>query len=391
MQVNFRYSKKEFLHSRRFNRMAGPAKWKISAMIGLSLVPSILLSMLSDDNTLLLAVALIGMVLFAAIAWVFYRQPKMFDQHDHTLTLSSETLRDEYSHSILEICWKRFDEFIEEKKAFLFRRQDRFVIFPKRIFTPEQCEEVRKFASAVEQDTSNEEPVDLFAKHFANSNSANETPSETRLPETHLPDTQRRIYEFTYQQDDFLLALQTTLHVINQLVPKQSESARSRLGPFVSLFIFIFLVWSGFALVSQTSFEQFWTLFRLVFVCVLPLVLLMIGFWIIRKSNVKRIPQTPNELSRLVLTKTGFAVGSPQSVTFTDWRDVETFHENIACFGFKMPNELIQIVPKRIFADEVESKKFIDLAMILHREYRQTFVVTATAVETGNPFQAPNS
>jgi hypothetical protein len=113
--------------------------------------------------------------------------------------------------------------------------------------------------------------------------------------------------------------------------------------------------------------------------------------WRIRKSNAQRVPQTPDELSKFALTKTGFATGTSQSVTFTDWRDVESFHENDSCWGFKMPNELIQIVPKRIFADEIDSKKFIDLAMMLHREHRQTFAVTVVGVETGNPFQAPNS
>ena len=384
MQVKFRYTNKEFIRSRRFNQMAGTPKWKILTIVPLTLVPSILLSLLSDDGSLLFAVFLVGLILFATIAWVLFRQPKMVDQHDHALTLSPDTLRDEYSHSIFEINWKRFDGFIEEDHEFLFRRLDRFIIFPKRIFTDQQCEEVRKLASTVEQEPSNENPVGLYAKHCVNPNATGESP--------HLLNHQQRVFEFLYQREDFLLAMQSPLRVIDHFGPPQkNNSVRSKLAPFVSLFIFILLTWTGFVLATQTSLTRFWSFLQVIFVCALPMVLLFVGMWRIRKSNAQRVPQTPDELSKFALTKTGFATGTSQSVTFTDWRDVESFHENDSCWGFKMPNELIQIVPKRIFADEIDSKKFIDLAMMLHREHRQTFAVTVVGVETGNPFQAPNS
>jgi len=106
------------------------------------------------------------------------------------------------------------------------------------------------------------------------------------------------------------------------------------------------------------------------------------------KKNTTRVPTDPLSMQ---LMPEGWAIGSPKSCQFFDWRDVTAFYQNNFSFGFHTFNDLVQIIPKRIFADQVESERFLDQAISLRREHLRLFAEVAVAVETGNPYQTPTS
>ena len=166
------------------------------------------------------------------------------------------------------------------------------------------------------------------------------------------------------------------------------------LGTFWLLTFCAMLIYIILSAPTQSPLAEPWTVSQVIFL-VLAIVspfLLMKGLnrWIRskQKQNTARVPTEPIVMQ---LMPNGWAIGNPKSCQFFDWRDVQAFYQNKFCFGFHTFNDLVQIIPKRVFAGQEESERFLDQAISLRREYLRGFAETAVAVETGNPYQAPTS
>ncbi len=394
MQVTFRYTKREFLDSHRLNSRGDIVKWKTLGLVVLTLIPSAILSLWVEPSIVgVLTFGLVAAAITSVMIWAIFRRPKLVEKFEHSLTFSPETFRHEFSHSVYEIRWERFDEFIETKEDFRLRRLERFILFPKRIFSTEQCSELRILAQAVEKDlTSDGTPSDLFRQHL--SNREQECNLESTSTSTISQANENTIYSFTYEAQDLINAFGESLQSIDESKP-DSDMPKSTFGRFFLRCVFL-SIGCGLLLLAtelgpRNSFNGLNTFFMLTLVVGLPFVLLIGVMRLIRARSLKQLPQLPREKSHLALTKTGFSFGAANNVCFTDWRDVSSFLKNKSCFGFKIPIELIQIVPKRIFESDIEAQRFIEHAMRLNREYRRSFVETKIAIESGNPFQAPGA
>lgn len=374
MQISYRYTKREYLHSRRINRMLRMPKWKSLGLTLACLLPSFVLITFTNSFIALIAFTAVAAYLIAMICLALLKQPKLSDEHDHIVTLSPEALNDTSSHSEYEIRWQYFDEFSENETEFLLRRLDRYITLPKRVFTPHQCEQFRSFALQVGEGLSEDKPaIPMFTKLFANAD-------------------QNRVYRFTYQPEDLIQAATDRLVLIDATQMAKKSKTKPTSNWFIAGWLGIFFLGAFFLLQIPGDTESQWSPLQYLFLAsalVLPFVLLLGFSKYIRIRSAKRLPQVPHDENRLCLLKQGFAIGTPNNVTFYDWRDIDAFYENGSCYGFKSFNELIQIIPKRLFADNVDSTGFLNQAISLHREYRRTFELTATAIETGNPYQPP--
>jgi hypothetical protein len=373
MQVRFRYTDREYLHSRRINKLLGMPKWKSLGLAFICLLPSVVLVTFTFSFIALIAFALVAAYLIVMICLALIKQPTLSDKHDHVMTFTPLSMHEKSSHSEYELCWQSFDEFTENETEFLLRRLERFISLPKRIFTQPQSDQLRTLAAKTGgTPEENAPPISLFARIFSQ------------------PDRDR-IYQFTYRPEDLVQAATDRLVIVDTT---QLEKPRKKpAGSWMAVIWLTTFVLVGFYLVrapggpdSQWTPNQYLVLGGTL---ILPFVLLLGFSRIIRARTARRLPQVPRDENSLVLIKQGFAVGTPGNLTFYDWRDIDAFYENGSCYGFKSFNDLIQVIPKRIFADARESAAFLNQAINLHREYRRSFEVPAAVVETGNPYQPP--
>ncbi len=130
----------------------------------------------------------------------------------------------------------------------------------------------------------------------------------------------------------------------------------------------------------------------LIFVWVLPVLLLWIYAKVTRWRNVRCAGEIPKEQCESRLTTAGWAVGNPDAVTLFHWHDIQAIFDSDYFFGFKTINQLLHILPKRIFTEPGEAEKFLSQAVDLkQRAERDSEVPVATVVESGNPYQSPTN
>ena len=375
MQVTYRYTDREYVHSRRVNRLLGIPKWKSLGLALICLLPSVVLILFTFSFIAIIAFAAVAAYLIVMISLALIKQPQLSDKHDHVLTLTPETLHEACSNSEYELRWQYFDEFSETESEFQLRRLDRHILLPKRIFTPAESEQLRSLAKKVDEVTPDEvPPIPMFARLFSQGD-------------------QNRVYRFSYQPNDLIQAASDRLVLVDadSISKPRKKLASNRL---VASWLAIFVLVSVFLLRTPGDSNSQWTSLQILFLLgalLLPFLLLFAFTKIVRGRSARRLPQVPLDENRLVLLKQGFGIGTPNNATFYDWRDIDSFYENSSCYGFKSFNELIHVIPKRIFADQIKSSEFLNQAISLHREYRRTFESSVSAVETGNPYQPPST
>lgn len=372
MQITFRYTDEEYIRSRRVNKLTGMPRWKSLAIALLCLLPSLVLVTFTGSFIAVAAFIIVAVFLIVLVAAAAIRQPTMTDKHDHEMTFSPQSLLEKSSHSQYELKWEHFDELIENDKDLLLRRIERYVFLPKRAFTAQQLETLRVYAEKVGGAISeDDQPVQLY---------------ERLLAESELDPVR-----FVYDPSDLVSANIDPLKIVD--VSKMTASrAKPASNWLLAAWTAILLAVVMFVFNAPPGSNDRWNLIEFLIlagVIVLPFVLLILTSKWVRSRAAKNSPQTPPDEHDLVLLKSGFAIGTHKSVSFYDWRDVDAFYTNGSCYGFKTFNELIQVIPKRIFADSPAAESFFKQAIGLHREYRRSIEPSTTTIETGNPYQPP--
>ena len=388
MRITFRFTDNEYRQYRQLNRTATTPRWKSYLLALLCLVPSFCLILGTKSLIAILAAATILIsVLAIAIASVFGDKP-MVDKHDHVLTIDESTILESQSHSRWQTRWDYYDKFQEDESFYLLGRLDRYTAVPKRSIETSQRDQFASYCNQINEDSDAEpEPgstVPLFTELFASSN-------------------QFEVFEFAYLAGDLTAAMSDRLLRVDLLnhpespndestsKPSRGQSLFGRfwLGVFSVILVYIFV-----SMTSQVPRSQQWTLWQFVYLVLAIILPFKLMRWLNRwlrarqKRNHARVPTDPISMQ---LMPGGWAIGNPKSCQFFDWRDIESFYQNQFCFGFHTFNDLVQIIPKRIFSTPDESEQFLNRAVSLRREHLRSFAPTAVAVETGNPYQAPIS
>jgi hypothetical protein len=374
MQITFRYTNAEYKATKRLNKMLGMPKWKSYGLAMVCLLPSFLMIWIFSGSTIMLIAFAVLILVVAVLSLVAaIRENPYRDKYDHVLTLSDTSKYEKNSNSEFESDWRHFDEFSETDTSFIFRKLERYSVIPKRVVPAEHLGEFRRYAAKVNEllDESTP-PVPLFDRLFLN-------------------DAQDTIYQFTYHPDDLANAITDPLKMVNEEnLPAIKKG--SRLGPvWLALFVMV-LVYFILDSPNRIPGAGQWRLTQaliLLGAIVLPFFLIRILNSWFRSRAKKQSNSVPREENQMRLTSSGWAIGSPRSALFYDWRDVDAFYENKFCIGFKTFNDLVQIIPKRIFADADAAQAFLKQAIGLRHEYRRSFEEPLVAVETGNPYQPP--
>lgn len=373
MQITYRFTPQEYKSFRRLNNMSGMAKWKAYLLATICLLPSLLLVWLSGSKFALMAFGLMVLTILGLSLLAMFRQPATADQHDHIMTFTPTSKHEMSSYSEFESDWRTYDEFIETETDFRFRKLQRFTVIPKRIFDASQADTFRSYAVQANEAVNDEAPpVELYTRLLVAPNDST-------------------IVEFAYQHDDINNALSEQLAVVLETdtpaKPKGKWSGFLWLGIFLLILFYLWRSLDG-ELVSEGPLD-FVPFLYLGVAVVLPFFLIRGLNTFLRAAAKKSSGAVPTELNHMRLMQNGWAIGSPRGALFYDWRDIEAIYQNKACIGLKTMNDLVQIIPKRIFESPDAAQRFLDQIIDLRRQQNRAIEEPIMATETGNPYQPP--
>lgn len=368
LQFQFRLTDEEFATSLRLNRAFVPMRWKLYVLVIASMLPSLVTFYLLDAGwSLAWFVIMIGVLGVYAIS-AYFKKSGSLDNYDQELTLTEACLSSKFSHSQSNLKWGLFDDIEETSHAIRLMRLQRCTYFPNRIFGG-QLAECRALISRGRQASLAEvATVDLYRQVYG---------AESPFP----------VYEFQYVDEDIELATKSNFQVARDV---KIETGKARplsvwwSVVFISCLVGL-LAWLTFDWERQSPLY----FAALLGAWLLPLALMLTYIKLVQLRSRRRA-QVPQDICKLRLTQSGWAIGNEDGVVLFDWRDVLDIYDSLHFYGFKTINQLLHLIPKRIFPDELANTRFLSQALELHRQAkRQQEVVVATAVETGNPYQAP--
>jgi len=366
MRITFRFTDSEYQQYRQLNRTSITPRWKRYSLALICVLPSFCLALGTHSLIAILSAStvIISVLVIAIVAAIFDKP--LVDKHDHVLTIDQSSVLERQSHSRIHTRWDYYDKFQETDSFYLLGRLDRFTAIPKRSVDGSQRDQFVEYCKQVNNEpgagSGSSSAVPLFSELFG-------------------PSNQLQVFDFAYLAGDLGDAMSDQLKLVDLINnpdsinggrKPRSSKRQSLLGTFwlvVFSVILLYIVFTGTSQVPPSQQWNWWQVFYLILAILLPFILMRgLNRWFRarQKSSAVRVP-------------------------IFDWRDVEAFYQNKFCFGFHTVNDLVQIIPRRIFSTTEESEKFIERAVGLRREHLRSFAPTEVAVETGNPYQAPSS
>jgi hypothetical protein len=312
---------------------------------------------------------MIGVMLcYAVIAFV--RRTGQPDRYDQEMVFSDTDFRCHFSHSVSQVKWGLIEDFEETSNSFQLRRLARYWLIPKRVLGV-QVEQVRELFQDVKGQPLGKTPVELYSQIYG-----------TESPFA--------IHRFRYHPDDLSRALKSNFRLAESNVVARASGVAVNLRWVIGVALLMAVIFLSFTLLEPGHKPSSVNSLLLVATWASPIVLLL-GYVKLRSLfRHQRTGEIPLELSELRLTETGWAIGNPAGVVLFDWRDVDGIYESPEFYGFKTVNQLLNLIPRRIFADQGVANRFLAEALELHRRSKmESEISLATVVETGNPYQAP--
>ena len=406
MQIKFRLTDSEYFESRRKSNLLGNVGWRYVGIELLGIIPSGILIWLTGIWIAQISYCAVFLIMLVVVLKRIFAKTAVGNQHEHTLTLNDVSHHVQTANSEFEVNWNQFDEAIEDDKAFHLWRLGRCALLPKRVIPDDQMEQFREFISNIKTEPvvgpqAIPQAVSLYTRLFSN------LPSGESMAFAGRPalSNHSRIRKFNFIREDIynasvepLRVFDTTLAPLPAANKKASDFARRQ--KFGKIFLgLVFLIAIPAAIFHFASSTMSWINITLILAAVaMPFVMTWLLGLIMKNRFKQPIPIIPPEQFELRLLPNGWAMGTRDFTFFYDWRDVECIYENSFCVGFKTVTDLIQVIPKRIFA-EGEASVFMQTATEMKIEHLKNIErdaasadrAPAIGAETGNPFQPPAS
>ena len=126
------------------------------------------------------------------------------------------------------------------------------------------------------------------------------------------------------------------------------------------------------------------------------LVFWIVGVLLINRVRARWAAQKVTPLEEvLTLTTRGCLLTSEGRISFLHWEDVNAILYNDTTINFQLKPNVIHVIPKRAFASPNEADEFIrrchEYWSAIHAEPANPVPLSAFVVETGNPYQSPQS
>ena len=373
MQFQFRYTDNEFRDSLRVNGGAVPQHWKAFLLIVLCVLPSLLIFWWLNAGLSLVWFGVMTLTMLASALHALVNRTGFPAGYDQVVRLSDDDFQHSFSHSVCQVQWGLIDEIRETNEAFQLSRLARTWLIPKRVLGS-QVDECREFFRRVKNQPPPIRAVDLYQQIFDN---------KSPFP----------VYRFKYRSDDLDLARKSRFELIRSGSTSASSTKNTRrvLGWLLFALAIGLLIYLNLDIFERPR-HQAENLWPVVAGWVLPFFMVLIysrvALLLRRRSSDSKVPPDECELR---LTATGWSIGDRQGVLLSDWRDVGGIFHSPDFFGFKTINQQLNLIPRRIFADQAIANRFLAEAMDLHwRSKNDDNVPLAAVVESGNPYQTPS-
>ena len=298
--------------------------------------------------------------------------------------------REKCGDSTTFVKWNSIDEILETDTDFLFTRNSRFTMLPKRVVGDENLQTIRdQIAFWRNQPEGATEPIEMYRRLFQSVNTAGS-----------------QIWSFKLSREDLIAATRsTTIRPISESTFSFKDvdaSIKSR--RWISILLFGLILKVAFLLIyaSLPPNKLEW-LPLVLFLCFNPFVLLIaMGFWI-RWRGIKSVPRFTPEEYQVRLCDGGWAIGNEDLVAFNIWNHKSILYLAAECVGIRSDLALIHVMPSRAFGGKDGLWQFLDRAIRLKKAWLQRKsdegkdTQTAIEVDNGeqpdepvNPYRSPS-
>lgn len=231
------------------------------------------------------------------------------------------------------IKWNLTDEVMESETDFLFCRNDRYSLLPKRVIGAEQIQPLRdNIALWRNQPMGATEPIEMYRELF-----------QTVGSET---------WKFKLSRDDLVTATKSvsTRPIQDSTFNIQNVQFKKGLPRWFSFLIFALIMKAGlWLIVASIPPNQLDWLPIVIFLCFNPFVLLVaVGYWA-RRRGINSLPRLAAAELSLRLFESGWAIGNEDLAVFHKWNERSVFYVAKEFIGIRSDLSIIHILPNRGF------------------------------------------
>ena len=282
--------------------------------------------------------------------------------------------------------WNATDEIIESEDDFLFSRNDRFTLLPKRAIDSDQFQILRdQIGLWRNQPQSATTPLEMYQQLFQS--------------------TDTSTWMFTIGRDDLVAATKSTsLRLINdKTFSFKNVQIKKGMPGWLSMLIVVLILKVGLLLIfASMPPNRLDLLPTAIFLCLNPFVLLVaVGYWI-RWRGIRGVPRLKTDELNLRLFEGGWAIGNEDRVAFNKWNERSVIYLANEFVGIRS-DMAIHVLPIRGFSGPDGVWQFIDRAIRLKKNWLErnsgegTDTQTVNAVDNEedhnqavNPYRSPS-
>lgn len=333
MKFTFTYNSKDRKQLDRLNHREWFGPLGFAGMWVICFIPTVIGLVVLQLWTILLTV----LVLVGISGLVPLLTPKLnLNRREplRSIELTSVGKRETCGDSTSMLKWKSIDEVFESQHAFLFSRNQRYSLLPKREIKDEQLQPLRDFiAQSRNQPASANEPLAMYRSLFE--------PAESQ-----------QTWRFDLTQADLAASLRSPMlpieeslfqyHVVAAAMKRRGYGAMFVLPTICLLAVFLIATSIPVAVVDlQFSVG--------VFSVVAPFVMMVLAAkWLLRKA-ARKMPYVRDEGYRVRLFAGGWAMGNGDVVAFHGWNDRAIFFLSRVFVGIRTDYGLVNLMPIRGF------------------------------------------
>lgn len=331
-QFEFEYDAKERMRIDRLNAPHAIGPGVFAVLWCLCFMPTILCLMCLQMWSIAITCAVFVLAASLVPLWALLRGTTP-DELKRKIELTPVGKGETVGDSTTFVKWNLTDEVIESETDFLFCRNDRYSLLPKRVIEAEQMQALRdSIALWRNQPEGSTEPIEMYRELF-----------QTAGSET---------WKFQLSRDDLVTATKSisTRLVQDKTFNIQNVQFKKGLPRWLSFLVFALIMKAGlWLMIASIPPNRMDWLPMVIFLCFNPFVLLIaVGYWA-RRRGIRNLPRlAPAELS-LRLFDSGWAMGNEDLAVFHKWNERSVFYVAKEFIGIRSDLSIIHILPNRGF------------------------------------------
>jgi hypothetical protein len=391
MKFSYQFTHLELAKSLSLLGVPTVGAWLVYLVVASAMFPSIILFAAIDAETCLNWFGVMLISILIASAWAYWKRTGYPQPFQQSIEFSEDRLLHCFGHSRIECRWSLIDKVEDDVDHLRIYSQGRPILLPKRVLgdRADDCLQflLRMTSREVNQSTNHQKesttlpPIDLFSEK--------------------IPTGISKPYQYQVSNLDLEQAVQEKFNMVTPISISYAVSMQPERSMWrkVASLCMIWLAIGGLTLLLSQLNDRRVTLEKVVLISFgwfLPIGWLLIWrkfSWLFRTRRIRQ--SVPDVMSTLTLTPTGWVIANPANGTFGHWKDLQCILQSKNFIGMRMINQLVYLIPKRIFSSSEEVENFLEKSLELQRiQFAEMSGFGGPAepgpvLETRNPYQSP--